>query len=120
VVELVDTPDLGSGDRKVVQVRVLSRAKKKRRRQSSLFFCPGRKPTAWLSSGLEVKNDVFSPRKNRLNRLSGRDDEVARQKGVLSKVTPVFSFFCPGRKPTAWLSLGLEVKNDVFSPRKIA
>ena len=54
MVKLADTQDLGSCAVTGVQVQVLFWANKKLLPFEGVFFCPERKPTVGLSSGLET------------------------------------------------------------------
>ena len=83
-------------------VRVRSPAKTKEKSVSfSLFFCRRSKQIYLLASGLEMQGDVFSPRKNRLNRLScaGR---APRSPGRKESGRRPSLFFCPA-KPSKFI-----------------
>ncbi len=73
--------------RKVMQVRVLSRAKKSSP-FGELFFCPGSKPTIWLASGLDVG---ALQRANRLSRAVRAPRSPGRKESCFASL-----FFCPG------------------------
>ncbi len=80
VVELVDTPDLGSGAARYVgSSPILGK-----------FFCTGRKPTVWLSLGREVKRRTSREPARWLTLATATSPE---RSPILGK------FFCTGRKP---------------------
>ena len=92
MVKLADTQDLGSCAVTGVQVQVLFWANKKLLPFEGVFFCPERKPTVGLSSGVEVRNSVTN------RRACPEVPVLGKQK------TPSFrrSFFLSRKKAHSW------------------